>query len=404
MATADTTWTRTLAAGGLLGCLALLLSSTVARADRWYVEPRASLRAFFDDNVRLSPVDPLSTFAATVTVDVESGRRTEVSEIGLKGRLSSSRYADAADLDKTDFAFGLGSAYQLGRSRFKFDGQLDYDSTLTSEISTSGYVQTNKRRQRFQLNPSWLYSLSPRTQVETTLSYEDVSYEDVDVIPLFDYSFTRAALTLTHGLSERAQALGRLSLDRYDASQLGTRSDSYGLEFGASYLLSETMTLTGFAGLRHARSETATELGREETDNTGPLFQLTLRRQLEVGQLRFTAARSMLPSSSGTLLDTTSLGVGLDYPIGPRWTLSLNADGYRNRAPDGESSGNDRDYLSFSPTLSHRLSRSLSLDLSYRYRWQQYDQREDDADSNAIYLGLQYSFVREPLGRTSVIR
>jgi opacity protein-like surface antigen len=399
----DTKRTLNPVPGCLIGCL-VLLSPTLAQAERWYVEPRASLRAFYDDNVRLSIVNPISTFAGMLTAEVESGRRTEVSEIGLQGKINSSRYADAPDLDETDVTLGVTSAYQLGRSRFKFDGQLDHDSTLTSEISTSGYVQANKRRERFQLSPSWLYTLSPRTQVETTLSYEKVAYEDVDVIPLFDYSFARAGLTLTHALSERVQAMNRLSFDRYDATQVDTLSDSYGVEFGTSYQLSETTTLTGFAGVRHSRAETPTWFGIEESDNTGPLFQLTLNRRFEVGQLRLTAARSMLPSSSGTLLDTTSLGVGFDYPIGPRWTFSLNASGYRNRTPDGESSSNDRDYLSFSPKLSHRLSSALSLDLSYRYRWQQYDQRENDADSNAIYLGLQYSFVREPLGRTSVIR
>lgn len=399
----DTKRTPNPVPGCLIGCLALLAPALV-QAERWYVEPRASLRAFYDDNVRLSIADPVSTLGGTLSAQVESGRRTEVSEIGLQGRINSSHHADASDLDETDFAFGFTSAYQLGRSRFKFDGQLDYDSTLTSEISTSGYVQANKRRERFQLSPSWLYTLSPRTQVETTLSYEAVSYEDVDVIPLFDYSFARAGLTLTHALSERAQAMSRLSFDRYDASQVDTISDSYGFELGASYMLSETTTLTGFAGVRHSRSETPTWFGIEESDNTGPLFQLTLNRRFEVGQLRLTAARSMLPSSSGTLLDTTSLGVGFDYPIGPRWTFSLDASGYRNRSPDGEQSTNDRDYLSFSPKLSHRLSRSLSVDLSYRYRWQKYDWREDDADSNAVYLGLQYSFVREPLGRASMIR
>lgn len=389
--------------GCLIGCLALL-SPAPTWADRWYIEPGVSLRAFYDDNVRLSIRDPISSLGGTLTADVESGRRTELSEIGLRGRINSSRYADAADLDETDVVLGLSSAYQFGRSRFRLDGQLDYDSTLTSEVSTSGYVQVNKRRERFQLSPSWSYTLSPRTQIETTLSYEEISYEDVDVIQLFDYSFARMSLTLTHALSERTQALSRFSFDRYDAGQIDTLSDSYGFELGAGHQLSETLTISGFAGLRQARSQIPTGFGVEETDNTGPLFQLSLNRRLEVGQFRFSAARSLLPSSSGTLLDTTSLGLGFDYPLGPRWTLSLNADGYRNRTPDGESSSNDRDYLAFSSKLSHRLSRSLSLDLSYRYRLQKYDQQDDAADSNAIYLGFQYRFVREPLGQTSVIR
>lgn len=381
----------------------LILGAAEARAEQWYVEPRASVDAFYDDNVRLTNREPRSTSAARAKAEVEAGRRTEVSEIGISANVLATRYSQASDLDETDAALGLKSAYQLGRHRFGLDGALNYDSTLTSEIATSGLVQTNKRRERILLSPSWTYSLTSRLESTASFSYQNVAYEDVKLIPLFNYRFDTAGLTLTYALSERSKVFGRATYARYDADEVNTRSNSYGVEAGANYLLTETMSLTAFAGVRNTKAETPTFFGTYETENTGPIFELALTKSFDQGQFRVTADRSLVPSSSGTLLDTTALGLSLDYRLGPRWTFLLAADGYRNRTPEGDSSGYDRDYLSLSPRLRHRLTQSLDLELSYRYRWQSYDSAASDASSNAVYLTLRYSLPREPLGRWSRI-
>lgn len=388
----------------LLACVCLVLLGAPVVADQWYVEPQAELRTFHDDNVDLSSLRPISSFGASVIAKIESGRRTENSEIGLRANLLSTRYTDAPDFNETDATLGFTSAYQAGRSRFSLDGDFDYDSTLTSEVSTSGFVQANKRRQRILLNPSWAYQLTPRMRSEVSLNYQGISYEDVDFIPLFDYSFASAGLTLVYALSERAQLFGRTTFDQYDANQIDTQSLSYGVEAGASYLLTERMSLSTFAGLKSTEAETPTVFGLiDESNNTGPIFSFELTRAYEQGQLSLSLNRALLPSGSGTLLDTTGLGVSFDYRLDPRWQFIVSANGYRNRTPGGETSGNDRDYVSLSPGVRHQLTRSFSLDLSYRYRWQEYSLRDGDASSNALYLSLKYTLPQEPIGRWSVL-
>nr|WP_274600197.1 outer membrane beta-barrel protein [Thiocystis violacea] len=386
---------------GACSCLVLLTAS--ARASQWYVEPRVSLDTFYDDNVRLSTIDPRSTAGGNLTAAVESGRRTEESEIGLSAKVLSLYYTDASDLNETDGYLGFTSIYQLGRSRLGLDATFDYDSTLTSEVETSGLVQVEKRHQRVRVKPSWAYTLTDRARVEANLSYQDDTYQDVEVIPLFDYSFTTAGMSLIYGLTERAQVFGGLSYDKYDADQVDTQSSNYGVQAGASYLLTETMSLSSYAGVRNTHAETPTFFGTEKTDNTGPIFQVELKKSYDQGQLRMSAERSLLPSSSGTLLDTTALRLSWDYQFEPRWKFLFSASGYRNRTPDGEVSRDDRDYLAFSPSLQHQLTESLRLDLSYRYRWQEYDLQTSDASSNAVYLSLQYTMAKESLSKWSVL-
>ncbi len=384
-------WAAACALVGLLACQGVA-------ADQWFVEPSAKLEAFYDDNVRLSAARPQSSFAGLARALVKAGLSTEVTRVGLRADLSARRYSQVAELDRTDGAVGLMAKRQLERHRVGLDASFDYDSTLTSEVQTSGLVQVNKRRSKWFVSPSWEYSLSPRAQLDLVLSYQDVTYEDVELIPLFDYRFARAGLTASYTLSERTQVFGRLSYDQYEAEQVKTESDNFGLEAGASYLLSETMSILAYTGVRHSKAEIPTLRGVEETDNTGPLFELRLSKRFETGELQLTADRSLLPSSNGTLLDTTGLSLSLDYRLSPAWRFRISAAGYRNRNPDGEVSRNDRDYLAVAPGLERRLSDSLRLGLSYRYRWQSYEVDRDDAVSNAVFLTLNYAAPREPIG------
>lgn len=380
---------------------ALVACSGVATADQWFLTPTASLGVFFDDNIRLAIRDPEESFAAVGDAKLAFGRRTEVSELGIGVHLSSTRHSEVQDLDRTDGGLSLESAYQLGRHRLGLAAGFDYDSTLTSEVSTSGWLQTNKRRSRWSLNPSWRYTLSERSSLEADVSYQDVSYEDAGRIALYDYSFAQASTTGSYALTERFNVLGRLSYDQYDAAQVDTASESYGIELGTSYLLSETMTLSTFAGVRHTKSEIPTWWGYEDDESDGPLFQVAWRDRYEQGDFAVTALRSMMPSGNGTLLDTTGITVALTRSLSPLWSVRFNAEGYRNQVSGSESSSDDRKYLSFSPTISRRLTEAWSVDLSYRYRWQRYDVNADSATSDAVYITVRYSGMEEPLNRWS---
>ena len=390
----------------LVVAAAVLVAAQGVEAELWYIEPRAVLRTFYDDNVRLTPKDTENSFGAIVRARVELGRRTEVSEIGVNAEVDSRHYSDVSELDRTNGALSAAWRYRLDRHRVGLDGTFDYDSTLTSEEETTGFVQVNKRRSRFFIRPSWRYAMSERTDVEAAFDYEDVSYEDVDVIPLFDYSASRASFVAGHGLSERLRLLGRVAYGSYDAPQIDTETSAYGLEAGAVYNWSETLSVSFVAGVRSSDSQTPSlDGGLVERNTTGPLFELNLKKDFLVGELDLTAERNLLPSSRGTLLDTTRLRLTFDYPVTSLWTFALDARAYRNRNPGGEVSGNDRDYVLFAPRLERRLSTALRLALGYRYRWQDREATaEDAASSNAVFLTLRYVFPREPLGRWSLLR
>jgi hypothetical protein len=379
---------------------ALTLASANVYAQFWYYESRASFRTFYDDNPRLDSDSNTGSFGGTLNAGAWIGRSTEASDIGVSIAADRRLFTDASDLDSTNGTLGLRSSYRLDRHRFGLGANLSYLSTQISELQTSGLVQVNKPQISVLIAPSWGYALSERTNLDLFMSYRNVSYEDVGTTALFDYVSTNAGATLGYQWSERLEFLAQTSYGAYDARQVDTAdSTTYGQQFGARYLLSERMSIRALAGIRFADAQTPTVDGLVDTSNTGPLFELELQRQFAVGGFSLAAERSLLPSSQGTLLDTTGLRVAFDYPITPLWTFGLGAQAYRNRNPGGENSSNDRDFISLSPSLRRRLSESLSLDLTYRVQWQTRDTGDEDSISNSIFLGVSYAWPREPLSR-----
>ncbi|MBK1647121.1 hypothetical protein [Rhabdochromatium marinum] len=371
--------------------IATLLSLSASAQD-WYLQSQASLDSFYDDNVRLTSIDAQSSMGAIVRAETKFGRRTEAEEIAINSGISSRRYTGVSELDRTDGFLGLNAAYQLERSRFDLDMRIDYDSTLTSEVETSGFVQTNKRRTRISAAPSWTYSLSNRASLAFGTRYTDVSYEDVGLIPLYNYQMTSSNLNGTYLWSERMQLFSRLTFDHYEADEVGTSSDTIGLLAGGAYAISERLSLTAMLGPRFATVETPTPFGSSENqDSTGMLVDISIEQRFNVGKLGLSGSQALLPSSSGDLVSTTSAGLALDYPFDSRWSLLLNANAYRNRNPGGEEDINDRDYVAVEPRLRHKLGDWWALDLGYRARYQKYTEQQESALSNAVFLNLDYT-------------
>jgi hypothetical protein len=373
-------------------CSGCLLFSSIAISDQWYLSPTASLNTFYDTNVGLTNTNPENSFGATVIAGIAAGRATQNSDVAVKAEVNSRWFADAPDFDRTNGTLYFKSFQQLERTRIGLNGRLRYASTETSEEQTSGIVQVNKGQTLIFLQPSLRYSLTQRTNISAVLSYETVTYEDVETIPLFNYTFATAEAGIRHRLTERLNLVSSLSYDRYEAESVGSSSNTYGITAGAEYEASPTLSIRGYAGLQSSESTVpASDDGTETSNTTGFQFQLRVAKEFDTGKLVVNADQGLLPTGRGTLLDTTSLFLGIDYPVKPRLDLRLAVRTYRNREPGGETSVNNRNFIRLEPKLAYKLTRNTNLELGYLYRFQDRESIDGYATSNAIFLTLRYS-------------
>jgi hypothetical protein len=307
------------------------------------------------------------------------------------------RYTDVPRLDNEGGFLRLSSKYAAPRTQYRLLAAFDTESTLTSEVETSGLVQVNRQRYRFALIPGLTYRLSERSDLDLRLNFQDVSYEDVDTIPLFDYRVVSGSFAYGFRLSERAALFAQADYGEYEASATSRNYDNLGAELGIRYLLSETSELTGSAGLRRTKEQFQSSAGDDVTDRgSAPTFAVGFSKRTERGgSLSADAVRNLLPSGTGDLLDTTRLDLRAALPLSERWKISFDSRAFRNRQANGQANAKDRRYATAGLSLSYDLSPEIGVAAGYRYRWQERDEVPGDADSNALFVTLSWNPRRE---------
>ncbi|RKT47479.1 DUF481 domain-containing protein [Thiocapsa rosea] len=372
------------------------LWSSIAFAEQWYFLPSFNLKTFYDDNVRLLINNPQGSFGTEAVARLAAGRATDISDVSLRAEINPKWYSEISSFDRTDARFNLASFRQLERNRIGFDARLEYESTDTSEEQTTGIVQVNKMRTRGFLNPKWRYTITERFYLNLSASYTDVSYEDVGLVPLYNYTLSRGDGGVLYRFNERLNLFTNISYEHYEAKSIDNSSDTYGVAVGADYELTQTTKVRASGGFWSSRADFPVRGGIESSDTTGMSGQIRLTKEFDVGKLILQADQGLIPSGSGSLLNNTALMFRLDYPLTPRWSLNLAARVYRNEDPGGGTNSFGRDFVRASPTLVYQLTRSLDVDLGYQYRYQDRENVAGSATSDTVFLTLRYNGRRLP--------
>lgn len=379
----------------VLAALALAFTFGVGQvaAERWWIQPSASLVLGYDDNPRLTTVDAEGDFETRLRAAMRASRSSESSDATFVLGVARNSFADLADLDNNSGYAGIQLDYRLERHQFALDGRFDSQSTLTSEEATTGLVQVNRQRNLWSISPSWTYLATDRTTLSFAASYQDVSYEDSDLLPLGNYQTGSLGLGVGYRLTERFQLNTRLNYNRYERSGPTNEYDNVALLLGGEYQISEISGLEALIGYRQTEQ---TIEGSDDiiltNESSGPTYLVRYFRGFDRGGgFNIEAMREVTPSGGARVLDTTGVTVGLSYPLNSRWGLSISGAAYRNRAADSDLSGDDRDFLNLYPRISYDLAETWRLSLAYRLRWQDRELIPGDATSNAIFLTLNWT-------------
>ena len=390
---ADRAAFRAKAAGLAAGFALLALTTGIASAQQWQARTVANAELRYIDNVRLSVDDPESSFGSSLRAAAHAVRLTENSSLDLAAGLSSNTYSEASDLDSPAAFVQLNSSFRGERTGYRLGLSLNTQSTLTSETATTGLTQINKQQYQFAVNPGWNYRLTERASVDLGLSYTEVFYEDVNAIPLFNYRTGNLSAGGGYQLSERSGLDLRVSYGRYKADEVGTEYDNWAFQLGANYLLTEAWSVDFLFGLRRTEARFSDLSGSQVSqESTGPTYTVSLGRRFDRGGgINFRASRELVPSGNAEVLDTTALSFRLDYPFTERWRFGFDTTGYLNRQPDGDASLSDRRYIAGNLRLTYVFTRAWTVAGGYRYEWQNRDEVQGDAQSNAVFLTIAWN-------------
>ena len=361
-----------------------------ALAQEWRVQPSATVGLVFNDNIELSDVDPQSSMGANLGFAVRVLRSMENASLGLRGALRQTTYFNVGELDTTAGLLGLDLGYSTERSQFGLITSFTTQSTQTSEETTTGLSDANGQQYRLNISPFWSYLLSERASMELSLSYDDVFYDDVEGSSLSNYRSGAISVGGRYRLTEQATLDALLGYGRFEATERQT--DAVNAELGAGYAISETLSLNFLLGLQRSESITPeSNGGGASRRSTGPTYTLSLNKDLaRGGAFTMSASRSLVPSGAGDILDTTMVNADLRYPFSERWRLRLGGQVFRNREPGTEREESVLYAAAGEVGLSYQVRESLSIQLGYRYRWQNDEQEQAIAESNQVSVTLAW--------------
>lgn len=369
----------------------LLLAGSRVWAEQWYFEPDYNLRVLYDDNVGLSVSNPAGSGIAIASASAKTGRRSQVLDIGIDGKLTRRQYFNDPQRNSNDISLDASLVKATRRDRIQLDARLDLDSTTTSELTTSGLTRSAKRRVKKQLAPSWRRQLTPQWGLTVDASYQDVSYRDAALTGLVDYTYKTLGFTTDYQFDARTQLIAQLTFSRYKTDQTSVQSDTTGGLAGVAYTFSPTWSVRGLLGLRRSETSQQTLAGTVDTSGTGYLADILSTKKFQTGTLTVSLNQSTNPSGNGELLDSRQLSVGWNQKLSARWTWSLNASQYQNESSAGTAGGtNNRTYLNLSPAIRYKMDREWTVSAAYRYRYQKYEVNPDAATSNAVLMTLTY--------------
>ena len=392
----------------------LLLLSLPAQAAEWLVEPTISLRAGYNDNIRLDTGPHDSVWETALTPSVRFGVAKENRGLFGKAYASVRRFSggsgrnSSSQLDREDYHFDTDAYYATERNRFS--GLLNFtrDSTLDSELDQTGQVIPSRAtRERITLGPRWIGTLNEKTQADLSYNYTTVSYADEeDFRRLIEYDYHQFSAALLRQFTPRIQGTLSTAYSSYQPDS-GFDSDTVNIQVGISRSFGETLSTSWLAGYRETTSDTltATQTGTKKDDdnNSGSVFSANITKLLEKGELSANLSRSSNPSSDGELLDTTRLILAGKYKFSEKLRSSLSIS-YSNAETISRVSGNirktDEDFFRIRPKLFWKWHREWQLAAEYEYAESDRNHRNSGtARRNAFYLTLSYHHPKISISR-----
>jgi len=131
-----------------LAAVTAMLASTSALAAEWTFSPAAEINAQSQQNPGLSPAEDqqheMSNGGGT-SLSLGVQRRTERTTFSLQPSVHALRFADDNNLDRDEEHVDLGYGWLGEKVSWNAAGNATRDTTLTSELGTTGLTQGNLR-------------------------------------------------------------------------------------------------------------------------------------------------------------------------------------------------------------------------------------------------------------------
>jgi hypothetical protein len=363
-----------------------LAGAVPAGAADWALAPHFSLSGEYNSNPYLDYQNVDHRSGGTFDAQLPLTAKTERTDFGLTlgGHLRRYENDPAGNRDDENLNLSIGQT----RERSGWQGAAGWtrDTTLTSELGTTGLTQSNKRHNRYSASIAPQIQLSQKSLFAFGVSGELNRYEDAALTGLVDYSYASVYANYGRQTSELTNvgvglmASGQSVPDRRDAESVNGL-----VRLTLAHQYTERLSLEAYAGPTFARTRTLERWG------AGGLLAL------KYGGLRtdFSASveHSLAPAGLGNLTarDAATLGMGnrLTERLSAATTLSYQRS--RDALHATGAATNNVYYWRADEALHWQWAETVSTSLSVGATRQVSKSQPDYADAFIARFGISWN-------------
>ncbi|TKB91136.1 MAG: hypothetical protein E8D40_09275 [Nitrospira sp.] len=351
------------------------------------------MKGVYNSNLLLTPFPHAGTYGYWVTPATEIAGKTERLDVSSRIAADFVGYFGAEDRQFTNVFAPLSVRYRTDKDTIGFTGGLTRDNTLLGELQATGVVLDFTQRNQWTFNPTWTRRLTEKLSVQSGVQFSDTTYESARLV---DYRLVGGSGGLLYQLSERdqIQLLGSYTHFRTTNSPFGFQASFPGINMSLTHAFSESLTGTLNGGPRFLSSTSQTPLGDITARETVWLAGASMTKQFERATLHVSFARDLTPSGFGLLIQTHRGEVTGTYRISETLDCSLTVLGVlasgKTKAVIGGTFP-DSSYVSLMPKLSWRFLEWWQTEVSYEYRWREFESAAGSAQSHGTMFMVTYS-------------
>jgi len=346
-----------------------------------------SVKSVYDDNKRLTTSPHDYVVGSLLNIKGKLGIQTEKTALDLIPSARFSKYSGDDDLDSNDYFLNLKSLLATEWLIWGLDGKYIRDTSLTSELEDTGLVQTRKKREKVDINPSLFYKISEWTKLEVAIDLTQVEYKNAALTGLIDFDFKTLDMTIRRETGDASELNISVNTFRFEASDVNNESDHISLTTMYKQSLTASLDSEILIGIRKSDFNS-----NQNSDEKGILFKLDINKEHEYTNWSTELSRTINPGGSGSVIQRDRVSVNATRFMTDKLRALLNLSLLKNKELENSATATniDRKYKQISAQLHWQFANDWSIRGGYRYRRNEIDNALNTVDSNAIELGFIY--------------
>lgn len=364
------------------GLIALCTSN--AHAENQDVQVSLSQKGTWDSNPLLLTNNYDDILGSQTTPKISFKSKTPTLQLDTAAFVDENIFDDSS-YNSTDFHGTAGLTKKVERWSAGISGNVNYDTTRTSELTNFDVNVGSVRHLGYSVAPQ--ISFNP-TQIDTISVSGSFAKSEYDSNSHTDYHTLSVSPSYTHGFTPLNSGIISFNAQTYQADKNSdAKVDSFGPSVGWLTSISPEFTARLMAGTQASKQTAAN--GVEGDWKWNSTFSAEVNYKDEQDTTNLAATRKQQPYSNGTETLLTSVSLSETHYVTPH--LSINGSASYQYSDESSRASTSLDSLiSADAGITYRATDQVDLTTSYRYKEEDFNNNDKNARENIAMIGLVF--------------